>query len=175
MPYSTFAVSKWNCYRGENDKLPLMERKQLTKAMFVVNGIKSFSYEEIKLRGVDACIGEVRKIIKERKFGNLYREFLMDVDDQYFTDNDYGMLSSYFDQFMKEIHLELNSAPIKKDIPKVKESPSERKSEIMKHQIDLKEKIKELQEELHKDREEIHKLDIESIEEDIENSENITK
>ena len=173
MAYSTFSISKWSCFRGENETLPLLERKDPTKSVFVINGVKNFSYEDIKLRGVDACIADVKRIIKEGRLGKIYHEMFTDVDDQYFSENDYGMLASYFDQFMKYIYTILHSTGTlrSKPIPPIPPTNAEKKAILEKKKIDLKQQIKELQEEVKKTKEEASSIDIESIDADIQGEE----
>lgn len=171
MAYSTLATSKWHTYRGENPDLPLMERKNPLKSVFIINGIKNFSYEEIKMRGVDACIGDVRKIVKDGQLGNIYREAFTDVDEQYFTDSDYGLLAAYFDQFLKDVYMTIN--------PKVNEKPAvfatERKEALVQKQVNLTQQIKDLQEELAKSKQEADTIDLEAIASDIAGEESFDK
>jgi hypothetical protein len=168
MAYCTFATGKWNCFRGENAALPLLERKLPEKAMFVVNGVRTFSYEEIKLRGVDACIGEIRRLIKDNRLGKLYREAFGDVDEQYFTENDFGLLASYFDQFMKDVYSIMNPKVDAKAPVFGAGTPQERKSQLAKKQVDLSRQIQDLKEELKKSEDEANSIDLESIDYEVD-------
>jgi len=163
MPYATFALGKWSVYRGENETLPLLERKKLIKSVLVINGIKNFSYEDIRIRGVDACIGDVKRVIKAGQFGKIYRELFVDIDDQYFMDNDYTLLATYFDQFMKEVNEGLNPKPAKKAAVYRASTTQEKKGQLDKQKIDLTKQIADMKEELRKNKEEIKNLDIDAI------------
>jgi hypothetical protein len=175
MPYATFSIGKWSVYRGENETLPLLERKKLTKAVLVINGIKNFSYETIKIRGVEACIGDVKQIIKHGQFGKIYRELFVDIDDQYFTDNDYDLLASYFDQFMKEVDEGLNPKPKQKTAIYGASVVREKKEQLVQKKVDLTKSIADMKEELKRTEEEASTLDLEAITSEIDNGESYVK
>lgn len=170
MAYSTFGTSKFHCYRSENQELPLLERKKPEESLFVVNGLKTFTFKEIKLRGVEACLGDIRRLIKAGQIGKVYQDTFHNVDDQYFTENDYGMLAAYFDQFMKEVYSILH--------PKLEPSkvitnptPTEKKEVLNQKKIDLQEQIAELQKEINETEKEADSIDVEAIDSDIEGNE----
>jgi hypothetical protein len=170
MSYSTFGTSKFNCYRSENQELPLLERKKPEESLFVINGLKTFTFKEIKLRGIEACIGDIRRLIKAGQVGKVYQDTFHNVDDQYFTENDYGMLSAYFDQFMKEVysilHPKLEPAKSTTNL-----TPPERKKVLSQKKIDLKKQIEELQKDLKETEKEAANIDVEAINSDIEGKE----
>jgi len=169
VPYSTFAVSKWSCYRGENDSLPIMERKNPLKSLFVVNGLKTFNYEEIKMRGVESCIDDIKRLIKAGQFGKIYRDTFHDIDEQYFNEADYGLLSSYFDQFMKDVFLILH--PSKKEKVMVFATATAKKSALQQKQVDLNKQIQELQAEVKKSKQEAEGIDLDALKAEIDETE----
>jgi hypothetical protein len=150
MAYSTFGTGKWHTYRGENASLPIFERKDLNNAQFVVNGLKTFTYEEIKLKGVPTCVGDVRRLVKQGQFGEIYREVFHDIDEDYFTESDFGLLGSYMDQFLKEIYDIKNPKGTKSIVvsSNTKEATLSKKTALKEKQKDLKAQIKQMKDEL---------------------------
>jgi flagellar capping protein FliD len=167
MAYASFGTSKWHCFRDENKELPLLERKNPVKSIFVVSGAKSFSYEDIKLRGVNSCVGDIKRIIKEGKLGPQYKEFFIEVDDQYFSNSDYDMLTAYFNQFMKEIYETLNPVIKKTPIFGVS-SIVEKKAQIEKKRTDLTKQIEDMQKELKQTEEEASGIDLDAINSEVQ-------
>ena len=171
MAYATLSTSKWNCLRGENEALPIFERKDPKEALFIVNGIKTFTYKDIKLRGVNACISDVKRVIKERKLGQIYTQSFNDIDESYFTDSDFGMLAAYFDQFMKDIYTILNPNNMKVQNIVTR---AEKKTQLEQKKVDLNKQIKEMQEELKNTETEAAGIDVEAINSEIDGGESYT-